>query len=246
MVKKTTILFMLALSALFLMACSVNSLGVVRGSGKVITETRQVNGFDRVEIKDGGNLYLIQGTQESLEIEAEDNIMPYVQSRVVNNTLILELDDTVNKSFFTTRPIRYYLTMKDVHSLAISGGGDIESKELNTDILLADISGGGNLRIDSLKASTLNVNVSGGGDIDILNGDVPEQNIRVSGGGNYDARDLSSQKVTANVSGGGDLTVWVEGTLDVNVSGGGSVYYYGKPVVNSSISGGGDVIQREK
>ena len=244
--KRISTIFALVLSALFLMACSVSGFGLVRGSGKVVNETRQVNGFDRVEIKDGGSLYLIQGTQESLEIEAEDNIMPYVQSRVVNNTLILELDDTVNKSFFTTRPIKYYLTMKDVHGLAISGGGDIETSNITTDTLLTDISGGGNLRIDVLKANSLNVNVSGGGDIDILNGEVPEQNIRVSGGGNYDARDLSSQNVTANVSGGGDLTVWVEGTLDVNVSGGGSVYYYGKPAVNSSISGGGDVIQREK
>lgn len=183
---------------------------------------------------------------EALEIEAEDNIMPYLTSRVVNNTLILEFDNSARRSFMTTRPINYYLTMKDIRGIAISGGGDIEAREISTSDLDTNISGGGNLDIDNLEADKLEAHISGGGDIRIKNGVVEEQDVHVSGGGKYDAPDLQSQLVTASVSGGGDLIVWAEESLNVNVSGGGSVYYYGSPTVNSSISGGGDVVQRDK
>ena len=246
MKKNRTTLLILAASALLLMACSFGSFGILRGSGNVITENRNVSGFDRVEIHDGGNLHLMQGDTETLEIEAEDNIMPYLTSRVVNNTLILEFDDSVRRSFMTTRPINYYVTMKDIRGLAISGGGDIEARDITTSDLDTNISGGGNLDIDTLAADRLEAHISGGGDIRIKDGVVEKQDVHVSGGGKYDAPDLQSQIVTASVSGGGDLIVWVEDSLSVNVSGGGSVYYYGNPSVNSSISGGGDVVQRDK
>lgn len=246
MQKNTKTLLILALSTLVLLACSFGGFGVVRGSGKVVSETRDVSGFDQVEIEGGGNLYLIQGDTESLEIEAEDNIMPYLRSRVIGDRLVLDFDDTSRKSFITTRPVNYYLTMKDIHGLAISGGGDIETQKISTDNLNVDISGGGGLKIDSLDADILQVQVSGGGDIFIYNGTVDEQDIHVSGGGKYDAEDLKSRTVTANISGGGDLVVWAEETLTVNISGGGSVYYYDSPTVDSSISGGGDIVQRDK
>jgi putative autotransporter adhesin-like protein len=246
MKKNRITLLILTASALILMACSFGSVGILRGSGTLISETRNVSDFDRVEIHDGGNLYLVQGDSEALEIEAEDNIMPYLTSRVVNNTLILEFDDSARRSFMTTRPINYYLTMKDIRGIAISGGGDIEAREISTSDLDTNISGGGNLDIDNLEADRLEAHISGGGDIRIKNGVVEEQDVHVSGGGKYDAPDLQSQLVTASVSGGGDLIVWAEESLNVNVSGGGSVYYYGSPTVNSSISGGGDVVQRDK
>jgi hypothetical protein len=245
-VKRITTVTILCLSTIFLLACGVSGFGLVRGSGNVIKETRAVSGFDQVEVHGGGNLILVQGDSESLEIEAEDNIMPYLRSQVIGGSLILDFDDTVNKSFNTTRPINYYVTIKDVHGLSISGGGDIESNDIVTDSLEVGISGGGDLKIDNLTADSLQVNVSGGGDVRILSGEVSEQKLHISGGGKYDAADLQSQTVTANVSGGGNLTVWAEKDLTVAISGGGNVYYYGNPALDTSVSGGGDVIRREK
>lgn len=248
MQKRTYSLLILAASTLLILACSVSGtgFGLVRGSGNVITETRQVSGFDQVEVHGGGNLYLVQGNSETLEIEAEDNIMPYLRSRVINGTLILDFDDTENKSFNTTRPVNYYLSMVDIERMAISGGGDINAEDIITSSLKTEISGGGDLKIDNIEADSLEVHISGGGDIRLYAGEAAQQDVHVSGGGKYDASDVRSQTVTANVSGGGDLIVWAENALKVNVSGGGSVYYYGNPTVDSSISGGGDIIRREK
>lgn len=248
MQKKTYSLLILALSALFILACSVSGtgFGVVRGSGDVTRETRAVSGFDQVEVHGGGNLYLVQGESETLEIEAEDNLLPYLRSRVIDGTLILDFDDTANKSFITTRPVNYYLSMVEIERLEISGGGDIKAEDILTPSLRTGISGGGDLKIDSLKADMLEVHISGGGNIRLYTGEVTRQDIHLSGGGKYDAGDLQSQTVEANVSGGGDLIVWAEDSLNVSVSGGGSVYYYGSPDVESSISGGGDVVRREK
>lgn len=246
MQKQIKTFLVLAMSAFFLLACTMSGFGVVRGSGNMVRETREVSDFNQVEMQGGGTLYLVQGDTESLEIEAEDNIMPYLRSRVIDGRLILDFDDTPRKAFSTTRTIKYHLTMKDIQGLSISGGGDIEAGPIVSEALTLNLSGGGDLKINSLTAEKLLVNVSGGGDIHILNGNVQEQGLQISGGGQYDAADLQSQTTTASVSGGGELIVWVEDTLTANISGGGNLYYYGSPILNSSISGGGDINRRER
>lgn len=245
MKNKKFSLLVLALSMAFILACGV---GVVRGSGRLVTETRDVSGFDSVEIHDGGNLYLVQGDGEALEIEAEENIMPYLSSRVVNHTLILEFDDSVRRSFITTRPINYYLTMEDIHGLEISGGGDIRADDISTNDLTTNISGGGNLEIKTLEADYLKLSISGGGDIEIRDITTTDLNTDISGGGNLDIDTLKADTLDMSISGGGDIRIndGVVDKQDLRISGGGK---YDAPDLESQdvtarVSGGGDLIIR--
>src|SRR5918996_729619 len=45
-----------------------------RGSGNVITQTREVSGFDAVNVEYPAQVLIQQGSTESLKIEAEDNL----------------------------------------------------------------------------------------------------------------------------------------------------------------------------
>ena len=81
-------LSVLTLTALLLSACGID---VVTGSGHLATETRSVSGFDQVELAIRGELIITQGDQESLEIEAEDNLLDYIETTTYGDTLVIGL-----------------------------------------------------------------------------------------------------------------------------------------------------------
>ena len=84
----------------------------VLGSGEVITETRRVSGISAIELSGIGTLIIEQGSKESLEITAEDNILKYLKSSVNGRNLHLGVDDFV--SIEPTKEIIYHLTVKNL------------------------------------------------------------------------------------------------------------------------------------
>lgn len=58
---------------------------VVRGSGNVVTEQRQVSGFNCIDLSGSGKLIIAQGSSEGLTIEAEDNIIGRIETSVISS-----------------------------------------------------------------------------------------------------------------------------------------------------------------
>ena len=208
----------------------------VLGSGEVVTETRRVSGFSAVELSGIGTLIIEQGSKESLEITAEDNILKYLNSSVNGRNLRLSVDEFV--SIEPTKEIIYHLTLKNLERIEISGLGNIEIEALETSELDFEISGSGNAYIGNLQADSLNLEVSGLGNVEI-GGSVDDQRIKLSGAGNYDAEDLKSSKARIEISGTGKAAMWVENELDVELSGMGNLQYYGSPILSTEMSGVG-------
>lgn len=223
----------LVLMVLLLSACQV-----VRGSGDVQTETRSVSGFDRVSLSGQGELILTQGEQESLEIEAEDNILAVIETTVRGDTLHIDIRDrTVIRP---TEPIRFYLTMPEIAGFELSGSGALTADVIDADRLDLQVSGSGEISIDSLSAASLTVDISGSGDAEIA-GQVTNQTIGISGSGLYRAADLQSETVDVEVNGSGEATVWVDQALTIEVNGSGTANYYGTATVTQNINGSGTV-----
>jgi hypothetical protein len=236
---KRLLLSLIVIFPLVLGACG--TLRVIEGSGDVLTETRAVSDFDRVILGGIGELTLIQGEEENLEIEAEDNILPQITTEVRDGTLTISFDDAEWEEFIQpNEPIRYTLRMIDVTGLTISGAATLEADALESSSLALGLSGGGAIRVNALTASEIAVDISGVGHI-ALAGQVGAQSIDLSGGGAYQAAHLESNRASVDVSGLGTATLWVNDTLDVVISGGGDVNYYGDPAVTSNISGLGGV-----
>lgn len=222
-------------------ACGVNvNIDWERGSGNVITDTRDVSGFDRVNLSGIGDMVLEQGDSEQLEIEAEDNVIDHITTEVRDGTLYIGFDED---HIIPTETIRFNLTMRDIHGLETSGVSNIQTEKINTDELEIDLSGTGNINIDDLSAERLDIGVSGAGNF-TAEGKVDEQKIKLSGAGNYDGEDLESQNTEVTISGLGKVTVWATERLDVTISGTGNVDYYGNPEVTQQISGLGQLDQQ--
>jgi hypothetical protein len=216
------------------------AFGSERGSGTVITETREVSDFDKVVFSTFGDLTIEQGERESLTIEAEDNVLPGIVTEMRDGQLIIEYPEQFGRGVVPTRPVRYTLTVRNLSLLAISGAGNVTMPRLKTETLAVSLSGAGNFDLTDLQADRLDFTLSGAGNMN-ASGEVESQGVRLSGLGNYDAADLQSSTAEVSVSGAGSATVWVEQDLDVKISGAGSVNYYGDPEVRSDISGLGNV-----
>jgi hypothetical protein len=212
---------------------------VVRGSGDVIEESRQVSGFTRVTQASVGNVFIEQGDEESLRIEAEDNLIPLFEFVVSGQTLRIQTRQNVN--ILPSEPINIYITMPEIEGVSVSGLGHIRAGELETSDMFVQISGGGGVDIEQLRADRLDVRISGLGNLTIADGAVDAQEVRMSGTGSYDGVDVPSDEANVHISGLGSVRVHVTGTLRATVSGSGSVRYAGNPRVEKRVTGLGNV-----
>jgi hypothetical protein len=243
---KTTFvsLFLLAVLALSVTACnqvqiSFGGANAVVGSGKVVTETREVSGFTRVLVTGSGQAEITIGDSDSLVIEAEDNILPLIESSVLNGTLTIGLQP--NTSISTMRGIRYTITVQSLTDVETSGSTDITvTNTARTDAFSASTSGSGAIKLTDVQAKILTVQTSGSGNINAA-GKVDKASIATSGSGNFNGGDLQCASATATTSGSGNVTLWVTGSLTARTSGSGNVRYYGQPSVSRSESGSGRV-----
>jgi hypothetical protein len=239
MFTKRLIIILLALVALATVtACS----GFVRGSGDLITETRQVSNFDRISIEGSGEAIIMQSGNESLTIETDDNIMAHIKAEVEGGTLKLGIKER-NFPINLVSPTRLVFTVgvDDFNGLSISGSGAIMAETLDTKRLEANISGSGKVKISNLAADQVNVEISGSGLVDLVGGEAAEQDISISGSGKYLAGGLCSPLINLSVSGSGEATVCAVDTLDADLSGSGNVNYYGQPSVSITSSGSGNI-----
>ncbi len=68
---------------------------VVRGSGTVASQVRNVRNFHAISLHTSGRLIIEETGTESLTIEAEDNLLPYLTSEVRDHRLILSDTSTL-------------------------------------------------------------------------------------------------------------------------------------------------------
>jgi hypothetical protein len=207
--------------AILAILLAVAGCSVVNGSGQVKTESRQVSGFTKIDLAGSGEVTIDQGPAESLTIEADDNVLPALTSKVSDSTL--RLGTKPRTTVRTRSPIRYRVTVKDLTGVSLSGSGSVTAKGMQLRTLRADISGSGTINIS---------------------GSAEKQDIQLSGSGRYEAGELTSQDVTAEISGSGEVVVSVSRTLKVDISGSGRVTYSGDPTLDQDISGSGKLIKK--
>lgn len=231
-------ILMLLTAVLCLPACQ---LAGVAGSGKIVTEARQVSGFTRVVVAGAGDAVLVQGAEEGVVVEADDNLMEYVRTEVRDGTLYLDTRAPGRPvSLRPTKSIRFTVALKSLDGITVSGAGDVTAEAISTARLDITISGAGDISIDALKTQALAVAVSGAGDVELA-GEAGVQSVAISGAGDYSAGDLRSATAAVAISGAGDATVWATDALEARVSGMGTVSYYGEPTVTRSVSGMGSI-----
>ncbi len=222
---------------IFLIATACNTR-FIRGSGDVVSETREVSGFDGISLSGSGEVIVTQNGNQSLTIETDENVVEQIEARVENGELKIGVKSGF--SILSTTRLIFYVEVDELKNVTISGSGDIESESIESDYFGAEISGSGDVQISDLTAVEVYTSISGSGEVDLA-GKAANQDVSISGSGKYRAGDLCSESVEVTISGSGDATVCATETLVSKIGGSGSVKYYGHPTVDMSGSGSGKV-----
>ena len=219
-----------------------NSTPSITGSGKLQSETRAVSGFQAITLRGSMNLVLRQGTREGVELRADDNLLPLIETQVVdrNGVRTLEIGTKKGASYVSRNPLVASVDLITLSALTITGAGDAVSEALKTPSLRVAITGSGNVRLHQLSADEVSAKVSGSGDIE-FSGRTARLGVSIAGSGDVNTRGLEADEVSVSVAGSGDASVTARKTLGVSIAGSGSVVYSGEPVVSSSIAGHGSV-----
>ena len=203
-------------------------------------ETRLVSGFNGLQFKAVGKIIVTQGETENLIIDADPEIRERIRTEVKEGILWVTYEsdwkDWTGINLIDKGMPNFYLTMKEVKSLSISGVGNLDAASINTDTLHLSLSGPATMTIGTLTANSLKVDMSGVGSIDVA-GKCSDQNLELSGAGSYKAPRLESEQTTVKLSGVGNATIWANVMLYAAISGAGAVEYYGSPKITQNISG---------
>lgn len=234
-----------ALSAVWLLGgCTIgtNNPNLVRGSGHVITEQRQVSELSEVVLTISGELIIVQDGTEALSIEGEDNIVPLISTIVSGGRLTIGTRN--NASFSNSRPLRYHLSVDDLSYVGTTGSGSIEMSGAKGSVLRTETSGSGDLKISSISVAGFEGRASGSGDI-TASGQSERLTVRCTGSGSFNGRGLQSRTGEVELTGSGDAVVRVSDTLEATVSGSGSIKYLGSPSLTKHDSGSGEIEQEK-
>ena len=211
-------------------------------------EMFHVENFNSVVLKKYGKLNIAQGDQESLAVEASEELMASVVPTVEDGSLILSIKrkywwDWILDGFrigFDKQKIEYHLVVKDLERLEIPGAALVRGSNLDLHRLEVKLGGAGEIVLDSLRAQELSVKLHGAGSIKLA-GKTGGQEVKLTGVGSYDGSRLESDSAKVIVSGAGSAKVWVQSDLSATVQGVGSIGYYGSPSVEKSVTGVGSV-----
>lgn len=206
----------------------------VSGSGVIQEEERPVRGFNRLRLEAGGLTEIVPGETESLSIQADDNLLPYLISDVSGGELRISVKPGVSIS--PSQPVRFTIGVKDLRRVILTGSGQANLAGFSGQSLELEASGSARFDLSSATIEKLQVEISGSGGA-LADGIAEELQLHISGAGKLDAGDLRCREAVVEISGAGNAVLWVTDELQVDLSGASRLAYYGAPALRQEISG---------
>jgi len=232
-------LLILVLMSLISMSCyamnngSSNNVGVViidgnvvsgsanndfiQGNGNRISQVKKLNTFYAISNQIIANIRIVSARHYSIMITADENIMPFIATNIINNELVIASD----KNFSSREVIDIKIEVPFINKVRQLGIGFIQIDDMQTNKLSLIIEGQGNInakgRVEELKAD-------------------------IFGTGNMNLKHLLSKNAYLNITGSGNIEVSAYNELNASIDGIGNIRYSGKPnIIRQSITGIGQV-----
>ena len=191
----------------------------VFGSGTVVTEARTVPSFKGVRASGGHTVVVKQAEIEGVEVTTDDNLLAFVETDVIDGTLVVTVDGEVR--------------LHPTERLVVR----IQAREIST--LIAE--GAVSLDADIGSVPKLSVHVSGVSQVRV-NGSAEWQVLQISGVSVYHGLGVESKEAVVTASGVSVAELWVHDRLEVDGSGVSTIRYRGRPSVIARVTGASRVV----
>ena len=189
----------------------------IQGSGNIISESRELNNFTSIILLGSINVNIKTSESNNCVVVADDNLIPYIKTEVVNNKLNISL----NESYSSEDKLVVNINTPNYDEVSLSGSGNINILDFKNNNLSLNISGSGN--------------ITGNGEVEILV-------VKINGSGNLMSKEIKSKSATITINGSGDGEVFAGDSISAKINGSGNIKYFGNPEnVDTIINGSGDI-----
>jgi len=208
----------------------------VYGNNHVVKKTREAGKFTGLKVSSGIDVYLQQSDNESIAVEADENLHEYIETEIRDGILNVYTEANIREAEMK----RVYVTMKEIRSLKTSSAGDIIGETpVKTDKIELSASSAGNIKLE-VYAKEIEADISSSGDV-TLSGEADILDASLSSAGDLNAYGLEVREADISASSAGDADVNVSERLRARASSAGDINYRGNPKyidAHSSSAGG--------
>jgi hypothetical protein len=192
----------------------------VRGNGQIKTEERQVGAFANVDTSGSFEIEWQNGSP-ALRITTDENLLPYIENDVSEDTLHLRTRDHI----WPTHGIKIVISSPTRTGGRTRGAVKLTVKQLS----------GPTFALESKGASEVT-----------LSGNIDRLSVDMTGASQLAAAGLQTKTAEISTTGAGDSEVAVSDTLNVAITGAGKVTYSGNPAtIKKQITGAGSIHHKD-
>lgn len=217
----------LAVLSLLMLSCNfdVNFGPGVTGNRNVITKNRTLEGdFKTIEVSRGLDVYLTQSDNESITVEADENLHEIIVTTVEEGVLKIYADENIASS----ESQKVMVNFKHISKITSTSGSDVYGTNVITeDELELKTTSGSDMELE-VNANTITCKATSGSDLKI-SGKTKKLNAEATSGSDIKAGDLIALSSKVKATSGADITVNTSEELIAKATSGGDIKYYGNP-----------------
>lgn len=192
----------------------------IRGNGQIKTEERQVDAFANVDTSGSFEIEWQNGSP-AFRITTDENLLPYIENNVSDNTLRLRTRDHI----WPTHGIKIVISSPTRTGGRLRGAVKLTAKQLS----------GPTFALECKGASEVT-----------LSGNIDRLSVDMTGASQLAAAGLQTKTAEISTTGAGDAEVAVSDTLNVAITGAGKVTYSGNPAtIKKQITGAGSIRHKD-
>lgn len=215
----------------------------IEGNGNLKKETRDVGSFIAIASSGSWDVQIAYGTSNTIQIEADDNLLPYIKTDVEKGILKIDTKKYINLQ--SHKKITIYVFLTKLTGISLAGSGDIFGKGdfTNNGKTSFSLVGSGNIQIDFKTIETVGISIAGSGNVK-LSGIAENVTASIAGSGNANCENLVADNLSASIAGSGHVKCTANKSVKASIMGSGNVYYKGSATdIKKTIVGSGKMIK---
>ena len=237
---------------LFILLSAAFSTAAIAQENTVINDadakTRNLNAsFSAINVTDGIEVYLTQGTEESLAVSYSDEKYAERFKTIVENAVLKIYYDHngINWSDNNRRKLKAYVSFKTLEKLTASGGADVKLPAgINVANLEIKCTSGAYLK-GNIMAKQIVVDQNSGSEV-MISGSSDKISIEASSGASFKGYEFLVAYCEAKAVSGAEIRISVEKELSAKANSGGGIHYKGTAVIKDIDINSGGVVKKAK
>lgn len=248
-------------TAIMIVAAMVTATAAM--AGNVVTETYPIkSNYTAISVTNMIEVVLLDAPKNSIRVETDERLMPYLQIVVKNGVLVLNFGDQreverLRKRNLNLADTRVYVSARGVDTFTASGMSEFEADmPIAASTITISASGMSSIDFERVECKTFSLSISGKTEVDAqlqadkcdlsvsgmsevdLEGRTDRLSLRLSGMSEVSLDELHARTAEVYVSGMSEAEVNASESITGGVSGMSDLTTFGSANVNVSTSGG--------